>query len=986
MMSRRAKRFPLLLAAAALFCAAPLAGQAREAGRKILDHDAYDTWNRISASAVSADGRWVLYGVASEANDPVLTVTAAGGGAVHVVERAESARFGIENRYVAFTIKPSKAAVKDARERRLRADQMPPDTLGILDLQTGEVSRVARLRTFRMPEKAGGWLAYQLGREPAGARADTAQAAEPSPGATPPQPRAEPGRMPEPPAGEQARDTARAAADRRREEGTPLVLRNLGTGEEHRVEDVTWYGFTRDGERLVFTRSNRAGDADGAYAMDTRTGAVRTLLAGKGEYKQVALDDAGRQVAFLSNVADFEAKQPAWSLYHWDGRSAAARAVASVATPGIPQGWWISDNGSVRFSPNGQRILFGTSRRPEPEPEQRAEPADERVVVDIWNWRDPLIQPMQLRQLEQERRRSYDAVLHLRDGRVVQLATEDIPNVNVALRGDGDFAIGVSNVPYRHEISWGESGSDVYRIDARTGAATRLLEYQRGGTSISSEARYLTWFDGERQAWFALDVVAAARARAGTPVQPVNLSERIPFAVHNERHDSPSLPGSYGSAGWTVGDTHFLVYDAHDIWAVDPTGRTAPRNITEGAGRSGNLRFRYVRLDPEERAIDPDADMLLSAFHAWTKADGYYRDRVNGTQPPVRLIFDDRRFGTPTRAADANVFILTRSHFTEFPDVWVADGDFGNMRRLSNANPQQAEYRWGTAELVSWRSAQNDLLQGVLYKPDDFDPSRKYPLMVYFYERLSDNLHQHVVPAAGSSSINISFYVSRGYLVFTPDIPYRIGYPGESAYNAVIPGVLSLLPQGYVDEKRIGVQGHSWGGYQIAHLVTKTDLFAAAEAGAPVVNMISAYGGIRWESGMVRQFQYEKTQSRLGATLWEAPMRYIENSPIFWADKVNTPLLMMHNDEDGAVPWYQGIEYFVALRRLGKPVWMLNYNGEAHGLRKPVNRKDWTVRMQQFFDHYLLDAPVPVWMEHGVPAMEKGRNLGLDLVTGPITD
>jgi acetyl esterase/lipase len=467
---------------------------------------------------------------------------------------------------------------------------------------------------------------------------------------------------------------------------------------------------------------------------------------------------------------------------------------------------------------------------------------------------------------------------------------------------------------------------------------------------------------------------------------PRNISERVPFAVHNERHDSPSLPGSYGSAGWTTGDSHFLVYDQFDIWAVDPTGRTAPRNITEGVGRRDNVRFRYVRLDTEERAIDPNADMLLSAFNVATKADGYYRDRVRGDQPPVRLIMDDKRFGTPRKAENADVLMLTRSDFREFPDVWVSDMNFSTMSKLSNANPQQADYRWGTAELVSWRSGQNEELQGVLYKPDDFDPTRKYPMMVYFYERLSDNLHGHFVPAPGGSSINISFYVSRGYLVFTPDIPYRIGYPGESAYNAVVPGVLSLLPRGYIDEQRIGVQGHSWGGYQIAYLVTKTDLFAAAEAGAPVVNMVSAYGGIRWESGMVRQFQYERTQSRLGGTLWDAPMRFIENSPIFWADKVNTPLLMMHNDEDGAVPWEQGIEYFVALRRLSKPVWMLNYNGEAHGLRRMANRKDWTVRMQQFFDHYLMDAPVPVWMEHGVPATEKGRDLGLDLVGRPVSN
>ena len=259
-------------------------------------------------------------------------------------------------------------------------------------------------------------------------------------------------------------------------------------------------------------------------------------------------------------------------------------------------------------------------------------------------------------------------------------------------------------------------------------------------------------------------------------------------------------------------------------------------------------------------------------------------------------------------------------------------------------------------------------------------------MMVYFYERMSDGLHRYRQPIADRASISFSFYVSRGYLVFVPDIPYQIGYPGESAMAAVVPGVLSLIEKGFVDEKAIGVQGHSWGGYQIAYMITKTNIFAAAEAGAPVSNMISAYGGIRWSSGMSRMFQYEKTQSRIGGTLWDAHQRFIENSPIFWADKVQTPLLMMHNDQDGAVPWYQGIEYFVALRRLGKPVWMLNYNGEDHGLTKWHNRKDWAIRMQQFFDHFLKGAPAPVWLEHGVPAVAKGRTLGLELVTEVAND
>jgi dipeptidyl aminopeptidase/acylaminoacyl peptidase len=340
---------------------------------------------------------------------------------------------------------------------------------------------------------------------------------------------------------------------------------------------------------------------------------------------------------------------------------------------------------------------------------------------------------------------------------------------------------------------------------------------------------------------------------------------------------------------------------------------------------------------------------------------------------------EDVRFSTPTKADDADVFVLTRSTFREFPDLWVSGPDFQDMEKISYANPQQEEYVWGDAEIIEWVSNDGIPLQGILVKPDGFDPSEKYPMMVYFYERSSDGLHSYRPPSPGTS-VNQSFYVSRGYVYFVPDIPYEIGHPGESAIDAVVPGVLKIVDQGYVDKDRIGAQGHSWGGYQLAYMITRTNIFAAVEGGAPVSNMTSAYGGIRWDSGMNRQFQYEHTQSRIGGSLWEETLRYINNSPLFEADKVQTPFLMIHNDQDGAVPWYQGIEFYMALRRLQKPVWMLNYNGERHGLRQRPNMEDWTIRMQQFFDHYLKGAPAPVWMEKGVPAVLKGKEFGLELV------
>ena len=289
------------------------------------------------------------------------------------------------------------------------------------------------------------------------------------------------------------------------------------------------------------------------------------------------------------------------------------------------------------------------------------------------------------------------------------------------------------------------------------------------------------------------------------------------------------------------------------------------------------------------------------------------------------------------------------------------------------------EYNWGTAELMSWTTFDGKPTQGIVYKPEDFDPNKKYPVMIYFYEKHSDELYQYFPPAPSRSIINIPFYCSRGYIVFTPDIQYTTGHPGESAYNSIVSGAEELAKNTWVDKANMAIQGQSWGGYQTAYLITRTNMFKAAGAGAPVSNMFSAYGGIRWGSGMSRQFQYEQTQSRIGATMWEAPELYKENSPIFFADKVQTPLLIMHNDNDDAVPWYQGIEYFMALRRLGKPVWMLQYNNEAHNLKERKNSKDLSIRLQQFFDHYLKGDPMPVWMKTGVPATEKGRTYGFDL-------
>jgi dipeptidyl aminopeptidase/acylaminoacyl peptidase len=431
-----------------------------------------------------------------------------------------------------------------------------------------------------------------------------------------------------------------------------------------------------------------------------------------------------------------------------------------------------------------------------------------------------------------------------------------------------------------------------------------------------------------------------------------------------------------------------LVYDRFDIWEIDPTGARPAVVVTDSAGRKNAIQFRLAEgggggrggrgggrggaAAGDERGIDPAEPLLLRATNTETMATGFYRDQLGVKRDPEKVVMSDVAYGTPVKAANADEYMLTKSTFADFPNLWVGPS-VTNLTKISDANPQQKDYNWGNVELVHWTSSDGIPLKGLLFKPENFDPKKKYPMITYFYEINSNTLNSYV-PPNGRNSINYTHYVSNGYLVFVPDIVYETGYPGPSAVKAVVPGVEMLLARGYVDPKGLGIQGHSWGGYQTAYIITQSHLFSAAMAGAPVANMTSAYGGIRWGSGINRSTQYEGGQSRIGKPLIEAPDLYIKNSPLFWLDRVTTPLFILADDMDDAVPWYQGIELFVGMRRLGKEVYMIDYNNDLHSPQSRANQRDIAMRMQQFFDTKLKGAPAPDWMVHGIPYVAKGKD------------
>ena len=952
-----------------------LTAQTPVSAKRPLTYDVVDSWKSIQGTRLSDDGQWLAYATTAQGDDGEIVVRNLRSGQEFKQPRGTSPAFTPDARFVVFTIAQPKA--EEEKENAANANEEPsgaepepgqgrgrgngrprePKTgLGIMTLPDGQVKTFDKVGSFKLPEKSSTWVAYYKGVG-AGAAGGGRGGGRGGRGGAPAA-----GRGAGAGQGRGEQNAQNGQREKRKDPGSDLIIRNLATGDEVTVPDVTEYEWNRNGDWIAYAVSSKDGDKDGAFARHIADGSVKALHTGRGHYKSLAFDEAGAELTFVSDEADYAQKVSPYRLYYWKASTATAPAteIASASTSGMPKGLVVSEFAAPRFSKDGARVYFGTGVPPAPlpDPDDKTPPA---TKVDLWNYKDPLIQPMQKVREQQERERTYRAVVHLADKRFVQLATEDLPNVTPG--DDPSQALGLSDMAYRQEISWDQDYNDVFLLDLKSGKPKKVLEHwASNATTMSPGGKYVLYFDERNGHWFTYRVSDGTR---------VNLTEKIASKFQQE-NNTPDLPGPYGAGGWTADDKSVLLYDKFDIWEVKPDG-TGARMITNGAGKGHNLTFRYRGMDPDERVVPSNKALLLSAVDEETRASGFYRiASLATTTAPEKVVMLDKAFGPVTKAKNADTVVFTLSRFEEFPDLWVSDPTFKDMKKVSNANPQASEYLMGKSELIDYVNADGRKLRAILTRPENFDPNKKYPLMVYIYEELTQGLHAYNAPNVGTS-INIPRYVSNGYVVLRPDIVYETGYPGQSAEKCVIPAVNTVVAMGFIDPKRIGIQGHSWGGYQITYLVTRTNMFAAVEAGASVSNMVSAYGGIRWGTGMSRAFQYEKTQSRIGAPPWDAPLQFIENSPIFWVKKVQTPYLTIHNDEDDAVPWYQGIEWFTAMRRLGKESYMFTFNGEKHGLRNRDNMKYWTVHMDEFFDHYLLGKPRPEWMDKGVSYLDRGK-------------
>lgn len=952
-------RYPLLLTLA-IFCISLASAQ-----KKPLTHDVYDGWKSIASTTLSKDGKWLGYRITPQEGDDLLEIQNIETKEILQIERVSRFMFTSNSDFAMAEVKPEFQKVRELKIAKTSAKDMPKDSLYVIELATGNINKVARVKNFQLPDASEEWMAW-LHETPLTVKKAPEKTEE-----------EEGEKKKKKKKKEEKEEVVEEKSPREKSKGTELVLYNFKTGETKKIEGVMEYKLSPKGDLLFYEYDEvNEENPSGLWVYETKTQESRALHTGMTDYKKLELDEEGEQMLVLATASDKKETDKQYTLMYWKKGLNELNVLVDTLTQGLPEAWRVNDNGNFTFSDSGKRVYLGTAPIPQEYAyeEDSTILKDERPQVDVWGYKDPYIQPMQKLQAGRESKRAYKAIYHLEDQRLVQLENPDLESVSADTYDDKDFFIGVDDKAYRVQYTWNtQIPRDFYRVDVQTGEAEMILESNQGYASLSLAGKYLTWFDGDEGHWFMMEVSSG---------EIKNLTQDMEVSFANELHDSPSLPGSYGGAGWSENDAAFYIYDRYDIWKFDPSGRQDPINVTAGKGREEKWTFRYQRLDREERAVPTGDKVVLSVFDEWTKASGYAYGNMQSAEVPTLIVMEDMSIYGLTKAEDADRIMLRMSTYEEYPEVYVADNlDMQGLEKMTNLDAQKDPYKWGTNELIEFESGYDgEVMQAILYKPENFDPNKKYPLIAYFYERRSNSLHSHISPAPSASTVNIPYFVSNDYLVLVPDIKYELGYPGKSAMDHVVPATKAVMDLGFVNEEKMAIQGQSWGGYQVAYMVTKTDMYAAAGAGAPVSNMTSAYGGVRWGSGMSRMFQYEKTQSRIGGTLWDNMDLYIENSPLFSVPDINTPLFIMHNDADGAVPWYQGIEFYMGLRRLQKPAWMVSYNDEAHNLRLRKNRKDLSIRMGQFFDHYLKDAPMPEWMAYGLPATLKGKTLGYELV------
>lgn len=913
--------------------------------KKIIDHTVYNDWKTLSNHQLSADGKYVSYEINPHRGDGFLYIYDIDNDKLDSIPRGKRAKFSGDSKYLAFKIVPGYDTLRTCELDKVDKKKWPKDSLGIYVFGADTIQKYAKVKSFSTAEE-NGWIAVLYDHN------DKEKKEE----------------------GKKKKKRCKRKKKKKDEEvkeptskGKKLMIFNPLNGNKELVNNVKDYEFSEKGKVLAY-KTHQKDSIDSMRISVFNTDGMSTFKTAKFvDIAKYSLNRQENQIAFLTSNDTSKVKN--YELYHWDLTTGSVQLLANSTKDFIPEEDAVSMHQAPGFSYDGKLLYFGVAEKLEEAPKDTLIDS-EKVKLDIWHHADKRLQPQQLLELKRDEKKTDLYVYHLERGDAIQLSDDTLSvrwrwGRRWAENDPNKYLLAISTERYEHTYNWViPYPEDHYLVSVETGEVKPLKINHDMGGRLSPAGKYYTYYDSEKHNHFVVDVTTNEETCVTCSIDNV--------LWEGDVNGMPMTPGDLGVLGWTPDESSMLIQSEFDIWKYNFSDGKVEA-ITDEVGSRDSIEMRLRKWAYDSVYVNYD-NIYIQGFNRKTKGVELYGIDENGDFEKYTSY--DARVNGIMRSKNKSQVVFKKMSFQQYPDLYLATHKIRFTKRISTTNPQQSEYNWGTVELVKWKSYDGTPLEGLLYKPEDFDPDKTYPLMVYFYELYSHLYHQHYIPKPTASIVFPTEYASAGYLVFIPDIRYRPGHPGQSAYDCIMSGtdhVLDLYKN--VDSTRMALQGQSWGGYQTAQLVTMTTRYKAAMAGAPVTNMFSAYGGIRWGSGLNRQFQYEKTQSRIGHTIWEAPELYVENSPQFHLPKVETPLLIMHNDSDGAVPWYQGIELFTGLKRLGKKAWMLNYNDEQHNLMQNANRVDLSIRMRQFFDHYLQDKPAPKWLIDGLPAIRKGKEL-----------
>lgn len=901
--------------------------------KKVLDHNAYNDWRRLSANQISEYGEVVTFEINPYKGDGYLYIYQPNSIVTDSILRGKNAEISYDEKFVIFQLIPGYDTLRNCELNNVDKKKWPKDTLAVYFLENDSIVKFGDVKSHSLAEKSS-WFAYLENDNEIKATEGKSK----------------------------KKKKKKKEKDEPKSEGKVLHVINYSLGKDIIEKNVVDYHFSKYGKFLVYTTN--LGDSTRIHYLDLSND---SKIDGSNytSIKAIKSNELETKIAYLASLDTTKTK--VYDLYLYDFNTNVTIKLVDTLSNFLPDGKTVSENQPLIFSNDNAHLFFGLAEIPKEAPKDSLLES-EKAVFDLWHYQDKRLQPQQLKELKRDETRTDLYAYSLDNLNFVSISNDTLTSY-VSNRTEGNWVLASSNERYSLAYQWDMSGKeDIYLVNLKNGDKRLLKEAVRYYAPLSAKADQFVYYDYDQKEFYALGINDGVEWCLTCGGKNVNWAEDV------NGMSADAYP--FGVFGWNKAGNEIYIKSQYDLFSYNfdnkrfscVTEFKGAKDSVEYQPRKWNYDSTFVSL---ENTYFMGMDLKTKDSKMLMYRDGDFVDTLS---------FHGKMSVDFKRAPQGDVYMFRDQNVEEYPELMVSHAGLGQFHQCSNTNPQQKEYNWATVELIEWESYDGTRLEGLLYKPEDFDSTKKYPLLVYFYELYSDKLHAYYAPKPTASIIYPTEYASAGYVVFIPDVRYKIGHPAQSAYDCIMSGtdkVLELLPN--VDSTRMGLQGQSWGGYQTAQLITMTDRYAAAMAGAPVSNMFSAYGGIRWGSGVNRQFQYEKTQSRIGKTIWEVPELYIENSPIFQLPKVETPLLIMHNDGDGAVPWYQGIELYTGLRRLQRPCWLLNYNNDDHNLMKEANRLDLSIRMRQFFDHYLQGKPAPSWLLNGIPAIKKGKESGYEV-------